>query len=258
MDHELLDFDYTKDGASSNAQVEIHGENESSASSLLDLQYSELSLSALVVECLREIDNYRKGESSTDEYGLELLRRATIENNHEAWESMQYCFAGMVRGWFWRHPKRRLASRFESEENYVAQAFERFWQATTLKQRMEFKSLGAAMQYLRACLNGVIMDMLRTYARPEEVSLQESWEPGEPFVEDSSEIDDVWYVLQTIFSDAHEQRLAYLLFYCGHKPREIVRFCSEEWRDVQEIYRLRHNIMDRIVRNADQLRWRLC
>jgi hypothetical protein len=257
VDHELLDFDYIQHRTSSNAPVEVPAEKESSASSLLDLQYGELGLSVLVVQCLREIDNYRKGEPYTDKYGLELLRRATIENSYEAWESMQCCFDGLVHGWLRRHPKRRLASRFESEENYIAQAFERFWQATTLHQRMEFRTLGAALQYLRACLNGVVLDMLRTYVRPEEVSLPEPGKPGEPFAEDDSEINDVWYVLQTIFSDARELRLAYLLFYCGLKPGEIVRFCSEEWSDVQEIYRLRHNIMDRIVRNADQLRWLL-
>src|SRR5689334_7153301 len=109
----------------------------------------------------------------------------------------------MVRGWLWRHPKRRLASRFESEENYIAQTFERFWQATALNRRMEFRTLGAALLYLRACLNGVVIDMLRTYVRPGEVSLQEFREPVEPFAEDDFEINDVYYVLQTIFSDPH-------------------------------------------------------
>ncbi len=53
-----------------------------------------------------------------------------------------------------------------------------------------------------------------------------------------------------------ELRLAYLLYHCGLKPREIVRFCPQEWSDVQEIYHLRRNILDRLMRNKDQLRWR--
>ncbi len=39
--------------------------------------------------------------------------------------------------------------------------------------------------------------------------------------------------------------------------KEILRFCPQEWSDVQEIYRLRRNIMERLLRNADHLRWRL-
>src|SRR2546429_416771 len=82
-------------------------------------------------------------------------------------------------------------------------------------------------------------------------------EPGEPLVEDSTDNSEVWDMLQMILSDPREQRVAYLLFHCGLKPREIVRFCSQEWSDVQEIYRLRRNIMERLLRNADYLRWQL-
>jgi hypothetical protein len=60
-----------------------------------------------------------------------------------------------------------------------------------------------------------------------------------------------------ILTNPREQRLAYLLFHCGLGPREMIRFCPQEWSDVQEIYRLRRNIMERILRNADHLRWRL-
>ncbi len=156
-----------------------------------------------------------------------------------------------------RHPKREVACRLESEENYVAQAFERFWQATAFNQRVEFSTLAAALQYLRASLNGTILDMLRAYARPREISLPGPGEPGEPLVEDSSDHSEVWDILHMILSDPREQRLAYLLFHCGLKPREIVHFCSQEWGDVQEIYRLRRNIMERLLRNADYLRWQL-
>lgn len=216
-----------------------------------------LSVQELAARCLREIDNYRKGELWTEKYGLELLRRATVQGDQEAWAWMQHCFSGMVRGWLRRHPSRGTACRLESEENYVALAFERFWQATTLSQRVEFNSLAAALQYLRASLNGVILDTLRVYARPREVTLPESGEAGEPYVEDVTDSSEVWETLQTMLPDEREQRLAYLLFHCGLKSREIVRFCPQEFRDVHEIYRLRRSIMERLLRNADQLRWRL-
>jgi len=147
--------------------------------------------------------------------------------------------------------------RLESEENYVAQTFERFWQATASNQQVEFSTLAAALQYLYASLNGTILDMLRAYARPREVPLPVPGEPGEPVVEDNTENSEVWESLQLMLSNPREQRVAYLLFHCGLGPREIIRFCPQEWSDVQEIYRLRRTIMERILRNADHLRWRL-
>jgi hypothetical protein len=54
--------------------------------------------------------------------------------------------------------------------------------------------------------------------------------------------------------DEREKRLAYLLYHCGLKPREIVLRCSPEFPDVQEIYRLNSNIVERLRRNCDRLR----
>ena len=218
---------------------------------------NELSIPQLAAQCLKEIDNYHRGEPYTDVYGVELLRRATVLGDPEAWAWMQHCFSGLVLGWLRRHPYRETACRLENEENYVAQTFERFWQATTLTQKVAFNTLASALRYLRLSLNGAILDSLRANARSREVSLPEPGEPGEPYIEDVTSSSEVWEIIQTMLPDKREQRLAYLFFHCGLKPREIVRFCPQEFRDIHEIYRLRRSMMERLLRNVDQLRWRL-
>jgi DNA-directed RNA polymerase specialized sigma24 family protein len=215
-----------------------------------------LSVSALVEQCRREIGAYRRGEPSNEACGLELLRRAIVRGDQDAWRGLVQCFNETVRGWLHCHPRRESACRLESEDTYVALAFERFWQATS-RQQVVFKTLGAALAYLRASLHGAILDTLRAYSRPREVALPEPGEAGEPQVEDQSDSNEVWEALQDMLPNERERRLAYLLYHCGLKPREIVRFCPQEWSDVQEIYRLRRNIMERILRHADHLRWRL-
>lgn len=218
---------------------------------------SALSNATLAEHCLLELGAYRRGEPCDESYGLELFRRATVEGDAEAWEWVQRCFGEIVRAWLRRHPIRAAACRLESEANYVALAFERFWQATTLSQQVTFKTLSGALQYLRTSLHGAILDTLRTYGRPKEVALPEPGEPGEPFVEEQMEASEVWEVLQAMLPTQRERRLAYLLYHCGLKPREIVRFCPQEWSDVREIYHLRRRIQDRLMRNRDQLQWRL-
>ena len=215
-----------------------------------------LSISALVEQCQQEIQAYRRGEQFNEEYGIELLHRAIMQGDQVAWEGLQQCLGEMVRGWLRYHSSRDVACRWESEENFVALAFERFWQAT-VPQRLAFETFAGALAYLRASLNGAILDTLRSYSRPNEVPLPESGEQGEPYGEDQADSGEVWEILQTMLPNEREQRLAYLLYHCGLKPREVVRFCPQEWSDIQEIYRLRRNIMDRLLRNADQLRWRL-
>jgi hypothetical protein len=215
---------------------------------------SSLSNAALAEQCLLQLEAYRRGGPCDEASGLELFRRATVEGDAEAWEWVQRCFGETVLAWLRRHPSRAAACRLESEANYIALTFERFWQATALSQQVAFKTLAAALQYLRASLHGAILDMLRAYARPKEVPLPE---PGEPSVEEQTEGSELWVVLQTMLPNQRERRLAYLLYHCGLKPREVVRFWPQEWSDVQEVYHLRRNILQRLMRNADQLRWRL-
>jgi hypothetical protein len=64
-------------------------------------------------------------------------------------------------------------------------------------------------------------------------------------------------MLKALLANPREVRLAYLLFHCGLKPREIVHFCPQEFDDVREVYGLRRTIMERVLRNADLLRSQL-
>ncbi len=79
-------------------------------------------------------------------------------------------------------------------------------------------------------------------------------ESGEAQIIDSADSSEVCDILKTMLSNPREHRLAYLLFHCGLKPREIMYFCPQEFSDAGEIYRLRRDIMERLLRNADQLR----
>ncbi len=80
---------------------------------------------------------------------------------------------------------------------------------------------------------------------------------GEPVGEDLDDGYEVWEVVRSLLTDERQQRVAYLIYHCGLKPREIIQFCSQEFSDIQEIYRLRRSIFERLQRNADYIRWRL-
>ena len=221
------------------------------------LVLSAMNVPALAEHCIKEFDNYRNGEPSNGLYALELLNRALMQEDALAWEAVQQCFEAVMHRWMSRHPLREVACRLDSEENYVAQGFTRFWQATVHNREIAFHTLGAALKYLRASLHGVIIDTLRTYSRERVVRLPESGEAGEPLFDDDYDSGELWQVISHMLPDKRERRAAYLLYYCGLKPREIVRFCYHEFEDVQEIYRIRRTIIDRLRRNTDYLRWRL-
>lgn len=218
---------------------------------------SDMSLSELAERCRSEMAHYSLKEAFDDLYCLEIFRRAMLLGDSLAWELLHRVFNSTMLHWLRRHPSRDAASRLDSEENYIVQAFERFWRATAHNQQLEFGTLAAALRYLSACLNGAILDTLRTYSRAKEKPLPMPGLPGEPEVEDSDDNREFWQVIERILQNKHEQRLAYLLFHCGLKPREIVHYLPQEFSNVQEIYSLTHQIIDKLQRNRDRLRWLL-
>jgi len=222
----------------------------------MDGTLHRMSVPVLAERCKRELDNYRRGEPSNDQYGLELFSRAVIQRDTLAWEAIQQSFNTLVRHWMRSHPLRDIARRYDSEENFVAQAFSRFWQAAA-DQQIAFQTMGAAMNYLRMSLHGTIVDTLRKYASARLTALSENDEVGELCAEDQYDTNELWQVICNLLPDKRERRVAYLLYHCGLKPREIMRFCSQEFDDVQEIYRIRRNLIERLRTNTDYLRWHI-
>jgi hypothetical protein len=184
---------------------------------------------------------------------LELLRFAIAHSDQGSWAGFQQCLEETVLNWLHEHPGREAVCRGLCEKHVVAQAFERFRQAADQAQ-IAFQTQVVMLVYLRASLNGVILDILRTLSRPKGVSRLVPGLAGEPRMEDQIDSNEIWEVLQSLLPGARERRLAYLLYHCGLGPQEILHCCSQEWSDVQEIYRLRRNIVERLLHHADSMR----
>lgn len=180
----------------------------------------------------------------------ELLHQLLVQGNQDAWAVLQQCLGETVRGWLHTHPSKEAVCLWESEEHYVGLAFERFRQAA-IEGQVAFETQASALVYLRASLNGTILDSLRAYVRPRAVPVPLPGVPSGPYFEDRTTSLEVLEILQKVLPSEREQQLAYLLYHCGLGPREIVQLCPQEWSDVQEIYRLRRNILEQLLRHTD-------
>jgi hypothetical protein len=216
---------------------------------------SQLKLTVLANLCINELKQRRCNETTDDRYCVELLRRAIVEYTDQAWSLLQQCFSETIRAWIRSHPYRDVALLSESEENLIAQTFSRFWYAVH-EQHVEFTKLSTALRYLRATLNGILIDRLRSHLRMQlrEVSLSVPGCFAEFTAKEPIDGQNIWKGIETLLVDERERRIAYLLYFCGLKPREIVMRCTKEFGDVKEIYRLNHNIVERLRRNRDRLR----
>jgi len=116
---------------------------------------------------------------------LELWRRASTHGDLQAWAAFQQGLEETVLTWFHDHPASEAACRLQSERHFVALAFERLRQAV-FQGQVTCESLSGVLVYLRASLNGAILETLRDSKRPGVVS--SSWPDGE----DCPDKSEVW------------------------------------------------------------------
>ncbi len=246
-------------GAFVKAQKQVVG--ETSYASIIPFSsraaVATFSLAALEKCCQQEMANYRKGEAYDDRYCLEIFHRALKKQDDQAYELLVSNFRGMAIGWLRSHPLYDSAMRYESEDNYVIEAFARLWKARHDKST-NFETLGAALFYLKRSLHTAVQDTLRFYDK-QIAQLPEpgTGSPDEPVAREENDGRELWEVIASLLPTAREKDLAYLLYHCNLKPREIMQRCPGKFSNVSEIYRLRRNIIDRLERNKDQIRWRL-
>ena len=223
----------------------------------MDVPPDEMSLTALEKRCQQEMINYRKGEVYDDRYCLEIFYRALKKQDDQANELLIRSLRGMVVGWLRSYSRYDSAMRYESEDNYVIEAFARLWNARH-DQSTNFETLGAALFYLKLSLLGAVQDTLRFYEK-QVAQLPEpgTGSPDEPVAAEEDDGYELWEVLRSFLPTEREKELAYLLYHCNLKPREIMKRCPGKFQNVQEIYHLHRNITDRLERNKDQIRWRL-
>jgi hypothetical protein len=226
---------------------------EKKQSLTLNQSSCEMNNVELAARCEGEIKKFCLGNPGSEKHSLELLHRSTKQGDKEARAYIEQSFCDLVLRWLRLHPQKDAVCEFEQEAHVVDKTFERFWQSAGFRQPIEFNSLAVALHFLQACLNGVILDARRAYLRSQAVRIQS----GGLQIEDNFESRDVWDTFQKLIPNEHEQRLGYLLYHCGLKPREIVRFCPGEFSDVHDIYHAQNSTMNRVVRNADLFYLRL-
>lgn len=220
----------------------------------MDKLPGDMNLFELQNRCWSEIEKFTHEEPSDDQFCLEIFRRALVLRDEQAWHTLAQRFRRTILGWLRRHPYREAAYRLHSEEDYVALTIERLWSVTVRNQSLQFQKLAGALKFMRACLNSVIIDGLRAQIKEAALPATGLLELVSPVTDEGKEF---WEAIKSMLPDQREQRLAYLLFYCNLKPRQVVEFCPDEFSDTQQIFTMKRNILDRLKNNQDRLRWLL-
>ena len=219
---------------------------DNSSTSPLPSERSSREISFLDFEgCdVNEVGECDHGDVYHDQYYFEKFRRALEDRDQAAQKWLEYHLSGMLIDWIQAHPSRDLACRLHPEEYFVIQAFKRCWQTSLQPHEFEFKNMADVLYYLRVCLNAAILEALRNCSQQGNTLQPTSLGVKESFSNRDDSSHEGWSIIEGKLSDARERRLAYLLFHCALRPVEIVSSCPQDFSDVQEVSRIRRDIME--------------
>lgn len=219
------------------------------------LAVEQLSVNDLARCCAEETNKFLRQSASNDRYCLELFRRAIVRRDDDAWASIYQQYAPLVLTWVNQHQSATSLLGQDGGAPLVNAVFAKFAQALTPVKMGNFDSLAAVLKYLKMCVHSVIADEIRSrQARQYEETL-ESIEQ-EPSADDPAEdvvsglsAQSLWQVIQEELNGEDERLLIYLAYVQGMKPGEICAHNRRYFPSVEDVYRIKRNVLERLRRN---------
>jgi RNA polymerase sigma factor (sigma-70 family) len=214
-----------------------------------------LSVSELARCCAEETSKFLRQSVSNDRYCLELFRRAIVRRDDDAWICLYQQYAPLVLTWVNQHQSATLLLGQDSSAALVNAAFAKFAQALTPAKMGNFDTLAAVLKYLKMCVHSVIADEVRArQARQYEETLEAIEQ--EPAADDPAEnviaglsVQSLWQVIQEELNSEDERLLLYLAYVQGMKPAEICAHQRQLFPTVEDVYRIKRNVLERLRRN---------
>lgn len=214
-----------------------------------------LSVNDLARCCTEETNKFLRNSTSNDRYCLELFRRAIAGRNEDAWTCIYQQYAPLVLTWVNQHQSAASLLGQDGGAPLVNAAFAKFAQALTPAKMGNFDSLAAILKYLKMCVHSVIADEVRArqtrlYEETLDAIEQEpsSEDPAEDVISGLS-VQSLWQVIQEELNGEDERLLIYLAYVQGMKPAEICTQHHQFFSSVEDVYRIKRNVLERLRRN---------
>lgn len=216
-----------------------------------------LTLAGIAHRCAQETERFFRRQSYDPRYCFELFRQAIVERNQRAWELLYAQYRPLVAGWVERHSA--FLDSGEEVQYFVNRAFEKAWAALTPAKFSQFSNLKSLLRYLQLCVHSVIVDQVRVAEQSvldvQAEMLAAEGRAGGPSVENQAlartHRQEFWEEINARLRSEKERRVVYGSFILGLKPREIYTQFPETFRDVDQVYRVKENVLARLSRDDE-------
>ena len=220
-----------------------------------EIKPQPMTVAHLAEHCAHETKLYFERLSHNPSYCFELFRRAIREHDQSAWEAIWLQYRPLVTSWVKQHSG--FESSGEEVEYFVNGAFGKLAVTLTPDRFGGFSDLGFLLRYLKMCVHSVIVDYRRLAEQERLQPLEDAAErrgtdpsPEEQVTRQSFR-QALWDLLRARLQDEKEYAVLYGSFVLALKPQELYGLFPNLFSDVDEIYRIKQNVLLRLRRDPE-------
>jgi DNA-directed RNA polymerase specialized sigma24 family protein len=216
-------------------------------------ELSQLPVAELVQATRGEIAQFLHGQPTDDAYGLALFRRAIAERDDLAWSGLYTLYRAVVDSWIARQAP---APSHEDRESLVNETFAKFYRSIGPERIALFPSVRSLLAYLKRCAWSVTADFRRSQQSRSREEALEVTKMEESVLDDPAEIiatqlagQELWQILWREATSAEERLILQVVCALGRSPRQLQQDYPALFQSVEDIYRIKRNLIERLRRN---------
>jgi hypothetical protein len=214
--------------------------------------------------CAEETKHFFQGKDNSTQFCFEIFRRAFIDQNQDAWNYIYNQYQPLVSRWLENHNLFPFIS--EEKDYFTNRVFEKLWNALSKDKFHRINNLNNLLHYMKMCVGSVIIDYVRAQKHKHVEALTKFEElsghdvihnlsTGASYLESNvlNQIhsEDLWDLVKSLANSNKENCILFGYFMLGLKPKEIFEVYSGEFEGVEDVYRTKEYLLNRLRRNHE-------
>lgn len=207
-----------------------------------------LVVSQLAVRC-----QDTQPDASHESFCFELFRRAIVRDCSLSWHYLYTQYYPLVRYW--------VSRQFSDTASYTLDdltqdTFTAFWRFYTCDKLAQAKDLADVLAYLKKCATTTVIAAHRRAERdPPQILYEQQVLDAQTAVPPTElaglqrvNAQRLWELIEAKCKNEPERLIARLTFLSGLKPRDIAEQYVELFPNVEDVYRIKRNLLERLRR----------
>ncbi len=220
---------------------------------MIEMRVPEQSTTTeLIQDTRREVTQFLYKQPTGDSRAFELFRRAIALRDEQAWSGLYDLYSAMVSSWILRLVPKLEESDLDALVNDV---FAKFAHAMNAQRWRDFSCAQVLLGYLKRCARSVVIDHCRSQrARIREETFE--FLDQAPVLDDPADVvakqlaaQEFWRIIDREVTDSEERLILRAMCALGLSPRQLQQRYPLLFPTVDDIYRIRRKVLERLRRN---------